>query len=279
MGDMPHIEAAVALAAAFIRDTWQQVVVGTLQVPGAKSPKVNVGLREIYANSIATGNVIVRGGSVTQRILAATQIASDLEDGKGPWDMKPMLLNGPKARLSKKGIVFNIIPFRQGAPGGSGENAHFKNMPQNVYEAAKALKPTLATSRGPAGRETILNYGQSLNKKDHGSILGPPQIKLVYRNPGDRLPMGGYTHKNDIHEGMLKIQASYGKAVQSKYLTFRVVSENSAHFSWWHPGRPPQHHLQFISDFCLPKIEKNLSAAAERDFLGLNSVGMDITVE
>ena len=269
-------------AQQFILATWQQVVLGNSMIPGAPTLRFdNIDQRTCYAESIKTGAAIdmPEAGQYERKVLALDPIAEKTEHGYPAWDMKPMLLHGPKARLSKKGIIFNIIPFRHGVPGGSGENAHFKNMPQNIYEAAKALKPTLSTPHGPQGRDTILNYGQRLNKKDHGNLLGPPQNKLVYRNPGDRLAMGGYTHKSDIHEGMLKVQASYGKAVQNKYLTFRIVSENSAFFSWWHPGRPPQRHLQFITDFCLPKIEKNLSAAAERDFLGLGSVGMDITVE
>ena len=256
MGDMPHIEAAVALAAAFIRDTWQQVVVGTLQVPGAKSPKVNVGLREIYANSIATGNVIVRGGSVTQRILAATQIASDLEDGKGPWDMKPMLLNGPKARVSKKGIRYNIIPFRHGTSANYSPNSTAPPMPKGIYQQARELKASVRQGNA-------MKWGGRL----------PATGK-----PGQN-PTTGYQHKHDIHEGMVRIEKTYQKTTQSKYLTFRVVSDKSDSRSWWHPGYEAHHIARGVSEFCKPAVMQMVREAAVADLMDIKglSIGMSIT--
>lgn len=55
MTRLPHIEAAVAQASSLVRDTWQQLVMGTLQVPGAITPQVNIGLRQLYTASISVG--------------------------------------------------------------------------------------------------------------------------------------------------------------------------------------------------------------------------------
>jgi hypothetical protein len=254
------------MASEFIQNTWVSVVRGDGQTPGAPALRFDtITQRNLYADSIIQGTAfdMPEAGEFNRKILATDKMAEKTEEGYSSWDMKPMLLGGPKARRSKNGTLFNIIPFRHGT-GGKAENAQFKPMPQNIMAAARALKPTISGTG-----KTI--YGGRLNQKDHGAILGSPQTKVISGH-------GSYTHKNPIHEGMLKIQASYGKAAQSKYLTFRIVSDKSDPLSWWHPGRSAQRHVQFVVDYCLPAIERNLKMAAQNDFLTFKGVGMEITV-
>jgi hypothetical protein len=264
---MINLINAMDMASEFIQNTWVAVVRGDNQVPGAPSLRFDtITQRNLYADSIVQGTAfdMPEAGEFNRKVIATDKLAEKTEEGYPAWDMKPMLLGGPKARRSKSGTLFNIIPFRHGT-GGKSENAQFRPMPKNIHEAAKALKPSLASDT------RILKYGGKLNQKDHGAILGQPQTKTI---PGH----GSYTHKNPIHEGMLKVQASYAKGAQSKYLTFRLVSDKSDPLSWWHPGRPAQPHIQFVVDYCLPAIERNLKAAAQSDFLTFKGVGMDITV-
>jgi len=239
---LPHIEAAVGQAAAFVRDTWQQVVMGTLQLPGARDPKVNIGLRKLYADSIAVGPQAVSPGSVVQRIHAAAQIAMDLENGRGPFDMKPMLLNGPKARVSKKGTRYNIIPFRHGAPSNYSPNSNAMPMPKGIYQQARELKASVRQGNA-------MKWGGRL------PATGTP----------GKNPTTGYQHKHDVYEGMVRIEKTYEKATQSKYLTFRTVSTNSDPKSWWHSGYQAHHIAQGVSEYCRPAVEEMIYAAAERD--------------
>lgn len=256
MGNTPHIEAAVALAAAFIRDTWQQTVMGALQVPGAREPKVNIGLRKLYTDSITVGNQVVNQGSIIQRIHAAAQIAKDLEDGKGPWDMKPMLLNGPKARVTRKGTRYNIIPFRHGTSANYSPNSNAPPMPKGVYQKARELKASVRQGNA-------MKWGGRLPANE---------------KPGQNLTTG-YQHKHDMHEGMVRIEKTYESASQSKYLTFRRVSSKSDPRSWWHPGYQAHHLAQGVFDYCRPVVNDMVREAALNDLMDLGSlsIGMRIT--
>ncbi len=255
MGTLPNIEAAVAQAALYIQATWQQTVMGAMQVPGARPLHVNIGLRDIYAKSIILKNMIPGQGSVTQRVLATAQIARDLETGKGPWDMKPMLLNGPNARVSKKGTKYNIIPFRHGTSDNYAPNSNFRPMPANIYQQARQLKASV--KQGNA-----MKWGGKL----------PATGK-----PGQN-PTTGYQHKHDLYEGMVRIEKTYAKTAQSKYLTFRVVSSNSDPMSWWHPGYEAHHIAQGVSDFCRPAVNEMIRDAAMADLINLGnlSIGMEV---
>jgi len=253
MGDTPNIEAAVAQAAGFIQATWQQVVMGALQIPGAKQPGVNIGLRKLYADNIVLNNMLIGGGSIAQKVVALKQIAKDLENGKGPWDMKPMLLHGPKARISKKGLRYNIIPFRHSTSSSNMPNSNAPPMPRGIYQQARELKASVMAG----------------NKMKWGGKL-PATGK-----PGQN-PTTGYQHKNDIHEGMVRIEKTYGKTTQSKYMTFRIVSEKSDPKSWWHPGYQAHHIAKGVSDYCRPAIEEMLHGAAERDLADIiTSIGVN----
>jgi hypothetical protein len=269
-------------AVDFVHATWRSVVMGTTSPPPG-TPLLRfdtIDQRSRYANSIVLGTAldVPESGQFERKIIATAKIAEMTEHGYAPFDMKPMLLNGPKARISKKGTVFNIIPFRHGVPGKSGDNAHFKNMPQNIYEAARQLKSSVSVAGTPRLKNHGLLYGGKLNSKEHGDILGDPK-RHVFGHVSDSTLDHAYRHKKSIYDGMVKVTSGYGKTSQSKYLTFRVVSEKSAPYSWWHPGRPPQPHLGFIIGYCQPKIERGLKEAAQRDFLVLQGVGMEVRVD
>ena len=254
MADLPHIRAAVADAAAYVRDTWQQVVMGTLQVPGAIQPKVNIGLRDLYAKSIVLDNMLTGQGATAQRVIAIKQIARDLEYGKGPWDMKPMLLGGPKARISKSGARYNIIPFRHGTSANYAPNSNFNTMPKTIYAKARELKATVKTATGIAyGGRLKSHFGTGINLAT------------------------GYEHKAPIHEGMVRVEKTYAAATQSKYLTFRIVSDNSDPMSWWHPGYEPHHIASSVAKFCRPGIEELIREAALADLVANIDLDMKVT--
>jgi hypothetical protein len=289
---MDNFLREIDMAREFIRSTWIAVILNQAGFSGAPAgaPELKfdaVEQRKKYADSVIFGESLdlPEAGFSSRMIISTEKISEDTEKGKPAWDMKPYLLNykgdGTKARNGKHGR-YNIIPFRHGTSDQSGVNAHFKTMPKDIYEAARKLAPTLSNGA------KILAYG--------GKLLGtnwdgkyPPRKKTYFIPSGghvlSKLASGGYgsgkeasyTHKTSIFEGMLKVQASYAKGSSSQYMTFRCVSDNSPASSWWHPGRGAQPHLQFVSDYCKPLIEKKLKAAAELDLMTFDGIGMDIT--
>lgn len=244
MGPTTNIAAAVNRAAEYVQATWQQVVMGTTQVPGATNPSVNIGLRQIYAESITLGRMLVGQTGTSQSVVAIKKIAEDLENGKHPWDMKPMLLGGPKARVGKNGR-YNIIPMRHGTSAKYSPNSNFTPMPTDIYKQARQVKASVRNG----------------NKMSWGGRLTGTEQKYA---PGHN-PTTNYAHKNGKYEGMVRIEKQYAKATQNKYMTFRIVSDKSDPMSWWHPGYEAHHIAQGVSDFCRPAVEQMVREAAEQD--------------
>lgn len=241
MSDLANLTAAVQSAAEYVQATWQQVVMGSETIPGAKPVKLNINLRRLYADNIITDKQLAGMGSVSQRVIAAKKIAEQLEYGTGPWDMKPMLLNGPKARVGKNG-KYNIIPFRHGTSSNHAPDNNFKTMPQRVYQQARDLKASVKTANG-------MKWGG----------------RLPAQGPAGHNPTSGYQHKNNKHEGMVRIEKTYAKATQSQYMTFRIVSEKSDPGSWIHPGYEAHNITRAVTDYCRPAVEKMIQDAAEAD--------------
>lgn len=252
MNELRNIQDAMQAATEFVQATWQQAVMGTQTVPGMKQISSNIGLRKIYAGSIVLGRQLRSGSGLTQSVLATSKIAQQLEHGTGPWDMKPMLLNGPKARAGKNG-KYNIIPFRHGTNDSYSPNSNFKPMAKDIYAKARQLKASVKQGNG-------MKWGG----------------RLPAQGPAGQNKTTGYQHKNEKHEGMVRIEKTYAKATQSQYMTFRIVSEKSDPNSWIHPGYQAHNIARNVSDFCKPAVEQMIGAAAEADLqqvvirMGLN---------
>lgn len=277
MNQLPHLRAGISEASRFVQATWQQAVMGAVQLPGVPEIRANIGLRQLYAENIVLGDqlAVPEAGMLKRMVIATKQIARDLEYGRGPWDMKPMLLNGPKARVGKNGR-YNIIPFRHGTSAKHGANAHFKAMPKDVLGQAKALKPSFAMMaptkvRLPGGK--IQTSMQPKALKWGSSLSG-----TATAHPPRQNPTTGYQHKAGVYEGMFRIRKRYEKATQSKYMTFRVVSDKSDPKSWWHPGYKPHGITKGVSDYCQPGVEAIIREAAIKDMIDpINaSVGMRV---
>lgn len=280
MSQLPHLRAGIAEASRFVQGTWQQAVMGAIPLPGVPEIRANIALRQLYANSIVIGDqlAIPEAGFLRRNIIATKQIAIDLEYGKGPWDMKPMLLGGPKARVGKNGR-YNIIPFRHGTSARHGQNANFKTMPKDVHGQAKALRPSFAMMvptrvRLPGGKiETSM--------QPKGLKWGDRLRGTEAAHPARHNPTTGYQHKSGIYEGMYRIRKRYERATQSKYMTFRIVSDKSDPKSWWHPGYKPHHIVRGVSEYCQPGVEAIIREAAVKDMIsplnttiGLRVVGV-----
>lgn len=247
MSDLVHIQRAVNTACRFIQATWQQAVMGAQQVQGVPEIRANINLRRIYSDSIVMGEQlnIPDAGILRGQVIATKQIARDLEYGKPKWDMKPMLLGGPKARVSKAGYKYNIIPFRHATPGGNTNSAVGRPMPKDIYAEARKLKASIRDGNRIA-------WGEKLTGTEGRYAPGKNRST-------------GYQHKNGKCEGMVRVEKEYARATQSKYLTFRVVSEKSDPKSWWHPGYQPHYIARGVAAYCEPHVREMIMAAAQRD--------------
>lgn len=252
-----QIQRAMAMAVVLVRGTWQEAVTGEV-LPGMPGPIRS----EQYAASI-TSTIHqdgIAGDSFEAEVFTSGRDAGGqpfypqptwLEDGKAPWDMKPLLLAGPKAKSGKKGR-YATIPFRHGTPGGVGQAG--PSMPDDIYAMAKEL-----------------GEGESVGEEEVGTI-----------GLRSKLPVGGmaaaYTWKSSPYLGMQKMSFEYGKATQGKYLTFRRVSENSDPNSWWHPGFRRYGIAQAVVEKVRPMVIGMLRKAAVADVVALTDDALGISV-
>jgi hypothetical protein len=176
-------------------------------------------------------------------------LPNDIENGKGPYDMKPGLLAGPNAKTTKGGVRVNTVPFRHGTPGTTGKRVgapmpltHMTDKGKKasfIYTAAKKLKVSTETAWG--GRtDNFGGYGMKTQMPVSG---GRP---------------GAYSWKSSPYAGMVKIAKTYGKKTQHQYATFRRVSDNSDPNSWWHPGIEARHFAVHVSNYIQRQIGRLL---------------------
>ena len=248
MSDLKNIESAVTNATHLVRASWQQHVMGAALLPGVKEVTVNINLRRIYSDSIVFGDKLNMPGSgrFSGNIVATRRIAFDLEFGKGPWDMKPMLLGGKNVRISR-GVRYNTVPFRHRTPGAATRDQHFSGvMPKDIYKRAKAL-----------------TVGQRLygTGKDY---------------PAKSNATTGYQHKSNFYEGMKR---HVGPDQKSHFSTMRRVSDNSDPDSWIHPGYEPHNIASGVANYCRPIVEEMIRDAAIADMVNVSSLSAGIHIE
>lgn len=235
--DFDILQQAIVNAAQFVRDTWVSAVTGTI-LPGM-TKAVN---EDKYAQALSTGESLSFPAPLYGLILPinADQIVSRVEDGYGPYDMKPGLLNGPKSRATKDGKGrFNTVPFRHYTPNTNSPISVGLKMPNDVYGQAKKLT---RTTQNPDGS---INWGESL---DWDKI--------------QRTSWTGYQHANDIYHNMYRV----GYQKHTQYVTFRRVSTNSKPSSWWHPGVSGNPVTEAVYNYCMPQVEEMLMKTAEKAF-------------
>ncbi len=206
-----NLHAAVGRVADLSRAAWQEAV-------------LRARLWEVERNNYA-GRIEWRwegDPSTSTKATVATdyKFAKQIEEGRPARDLKEMLSHSLKVRLSKKGKRYLIIPFRHNTPGNT---AHANAMPDHVYAAAKALKPSSVTGMG--GRASGTGAYDPKTRK----VLVVPQAKYSW---GGRLAAGmmgpNQRGRVDRFAGMVRMQDTSTKGQKkSTYLTFRTMMEGS----------------------------------------------------
>lgn len=159
-------------------------------------------------------------------------LPNKMEEGWEGGDMKPWLLAGRNARMTKQGPV-NVVPFRHGAPGATGNNfppmgSQFNDR-MGTEEAARLGKRVYAKAK----RLAATTSDPSTGRTQWGGRL-----------PAGNAPVLRPHHRTDIYAGMVRQRKTYEKATQSQYKTFRAVSKNSDPRAWIHPGIEGQHIMR-----------------------------------
>lgn len=178
--------------------------------------------RNLYMRSI----IVSDPGQFKGAVELVNDVPNMIESGKPPYDMKPALLNGKKAKTGKNGKKYNTVPYSIGTPDALEEN--FSTiMPEAVYEAVKSKPQDIPIVGGVRT--------QGLTKDEIPEQYREPQSKLVtVINTKFDAEWKKYTHKSSIYEGIIRQKSNV--TGQNSYMSFRRVSENSDPLAWIHPG-------------------------------------------
>lgn len=143
-----------------------------------------------------------------------------LEEGQPKHSMIDGLVNGPKAKTSKEGHKYNIIPFKHNKPASEQSAAQNKIAAYVKSELKKrGLDKTITKDGKP-----VLGRAATVDLIDRGS----PQSEKTFRPLLQGLTI--YQKQIKTKDGSMKIKRDV--------MTFRVVSEKQKGTGAWdHPGR------------------------------------------
>lgn len=150
--------------------------------------------------------------------------ANAIEDGFPGYNMIQGLVNGPNSKVSKKGVRYNTVPLRiQPYSKSAFSSSEAGKRQVGIRKAALKLIKERGITKTQLNPNGTLKIGYFDAKA--GKFKG--QVAARLKNTG-----------NKYLEGLTKIQYPYQKAIQSYYMTFRRVSENTSKDKWNHPGYP-----------------------------------------
>ena len=243
----PHLLSALNQIALMYQTTWMQFA-GGAPIPGTTRV---INSRGDYIRSIKTN----LSGTVEKVVYSDSVANQYIEKGHGEIDLKPGLLSGKKARISKSGHPFNIVHFRHGMPNTLPSN---NPMPATIYSLMQK-----ESRKADQQRKQSMSKVAAQGKNTYG-VKVPQGTQL-----GRRTQLySQYTWKSGKYAGMVKMQTSTGKAKSSKYITFRMVSSRSDPRSWIVPpleGIPiRQRVVETVKEF-IPKI---IEEAIKEDLSG-----------
>lgn len=184
---------------------WQEMVKNELH-----------GTRKEYLNSMFTERIDNRN-AVIGLMPSESRLALMIEDGASSWDMKDGFSKSPKKHDKKDGGWYLTIPFRSATNEAIGESMAFTNkMPTEVQKVVKSKKGAVTLQDLPSQYQKI-----GINKTS------------------------GYTHKNNIYEGLHRKQGgSSKKENRGIYMNFRRVSDKSDDGVFVHPGFEAKHFME-----------------------------------
>jgi len=187
------------------------------------------GLRQ--AESFGKSNI---GGQPEYEVQLVGRMANNFEFGMSSFDMKssrPGWLGGSKAKISKEGFRYAVIPFRHSTG----------NSPRLQY-TGKAVEQNLKQEL----KKTVKAYGlDRMLKSATGQVI---------EGAAGRVPSNAPVHP--FLQGLTRYQKKNKGKGSSMLMTFRVMSEKSPEDSWIHPGLDGAH--------LLPEVGRYVDKESER---------------
>lgn len=242
----PNLEHAVKTIAGKAHQRWLAYAQGA-PLPGGQTitPRSGAYLKSIQIKQL---------DATHWEIFSDAPYASAIEHGTGPYDMKQALQTSARVRRTKSGKRYLIIPFRWGTPGTVtfGKNV----MPNDkVYQLLKDMQPSSV---------------KSVYQRESGNYPGRMIAARKYKW-GDRLGhVQRYAGIDNVTAsrmaGMVKFQsnlAGIGGNKHTKYLTFRVMSENST--GWIRPAQPGKFPAKQAVESYRAIAEKAFKMALQKD--------------
>jgi len=197
------------------------------------------GWKDAYIKTI---NIERQTDPLESTVSAHGMFMNFVEKGVKRFDMKPGILNGPKARRNAKGEPYNIIFIRKGAPG----TARISQMSSETYTTVKQMDKGEADKRYRVigvGDKVPLMQATNLKQRVHS------QGAARYEGKG----------KMDTAAGMVKA----GSKGQTQYGTFRIVTKNST--GWIFPGVAASPVHSKLDESLNPVIKKILQKGLMQD--------------
>ena len=200
---------------------WHKEAATALKRPGGYIQKIDEGIEYPFDHDPL--NFVVVNRHVAARYL---------EEGFEPFDLKKMLSTSAKVKVGKDGKRYLHIPF---------EHSTSELKEAGVYEEARGLRQSRITTivRNTArGDQRSYEWGGRL--KGMGDLGRRSKVFPVTTDLARAI--GGsvkYTWKTSPFEGIVRFQA--GPGPQSRYSSFRTISENSNPQAWIHPGIQASH--------------------------------------
>ena len=204
-------------------------------------------------NEYLEGLSLINSDEYTYLIRLSGVLPNMIEQGAPAFDMKKGFQNSSKAKRTKKGGWYLIIPFTfrttsanplSGNPG--------QLLPRSVYD--------LIRNEPDVQKQPVNNVQVSLLKNNDKipARYQPPQSVI------ERLTNTANTYipKSSIYAGLIRTKNVTTN--RSKYNTFRAVSNNSDPASWQHPGFSP--HL--LMDQAVEEVDREdiITKALEKLF-------------
>jgi hypothetical protein len=195
---------------------------------------------ETYIGGLqAAGSFKVKGtrrGAAEYEVALVGDMPNNFEFGMPSYDMKavrPGWLGGGKAKTSKDGNKYVVIPFRHST--GDGKRFNYTG------KAAAVNSPNLKTQL----RAAVKNYGlDRMTRTATGQVV---------KGVTARIPNTAPVHP--FLQGMVRTQkpmagrTNAGQRGSSTLTTFRIMSEKSKPGSWIHPGLKPANILPEVESW------------------------------
>jgi hypothetical protein len=187
-------------------------------------------------------------GQLQWDLMNTVDEAKRIEEGAPAFDMKSVLPTSKKARMSKEGFLYLIIPFRHGNPNATS----LQPMPKAIYKIAKQLSysyqlGTIGSRKSAATGAKVPVFGYQWGDKLQAGLA--PK-----KSPG---------HKGDIYAGMYR----FNGPKQSEFITFRTMSQKST--GWIKKATPGYYPLQQALQVAMNEGKPSLAAAIQEDFAAM----------